>query len=158
VFAEQLARRMGLTAAGRPHVTIQELPAQMAFFDFMAKNGFPSPVRPTHAIHVDLGTIGNKDRSLVAFVVSDRGSWYEVHTCPTPDGVAQFRARKAREGEERSKATELAASLQGPLRAEIMTLLKAGQKVSAIKRYREATGVDLALAKRVVEALESSTR
>lgn len=31
-------------------------------------------------------------------------------------------------------------------------------EVSAIKRYREATGVDLALAQRVVEVLQAGTR
>jgi amino acid transporter len=40
----------------------------MGLFDFMAKNGYPYPVRPTHAIHVDLGWTGKKHRSLVAFV------------------------------------------------------------------------------------------
>ncbi len=158
VFAEQFARRLGLVPARTPQVTVQELPPQMALFEYMAKNGFPAPVRPTHAIHVDLGQIGTKDRSLVAFVAPERGSWYEVHPCPTADGVAQFRARKARDTDEKAKANELATSLRDPLRAEIVALLRSGQKVGAIKRYQEATGVGLAMAKRVVEGLESSSR
>ena len=158
VFAEQFARRQGLVAARRPQVTIQELPRQMALFEYMAKNGFPSPVRPTHALHVDLGTIGTKDRSLVAFIALERGSWYEVHPCPTAEGVAQFRARRVRDAEEQSKAKELATSLGDPLRSELRALLGGGKKIGAIKRYQEATGVSLAMAKRVVEALESSTR
>jgi hypothetical protein len=158
VFADRVAWRQGIVTARKPYVTIQELPSQMKLFDHMAKNGYPTPVRPTHAIHVDLGRVGKTDRSLIAFVVSERGSWYEVDPCPTREAVAQFRANKVREAAERSKANELATSLRGPLRAEIIALLKEGQKVGAIKRYRDATGVDLAMANRVVEALESSTR
>lgn len=158
VFAEQLTRRQGVVAERRPRVTIQELPPQMAFFEYMAKNGYPSPVRPTHAIHVDLGQIGNKDRSLVAFVASQGGGWYEVFPCPTPAAVTQFRARKAREAEEQAKANELLTTLRNPLRGEIVALLNGGQKIGAIKKYQEATGVDLAMAKRVIEALQSSTR
>jgi ribosomal protein L7/L12 len=40
------------------------------------------------------------------------------------------------------------------LNAELLDLLAAGQKLEAIKRYREATGAGLAAAKDAVEALE----
>ena len=40
------------------------------------------------------------------------------------------------------------------LDAELRALLTAGRKIEAIKRYREATGADLAAAKNTVEALE----
>lgn len=40
------------------------------------------------------------------------------------------------------------------LSTELRDLLAAGQKIEAIKRYREATGVGLAEAKEAVEALE----
>jgi ribosomal protein L7/L12 len=41
------------------------------------------------------------------------------------------------------------------LRAELQALLAAGQKLEAVRRYREATGCDLLTARQAVEALES---
>lgn len=44
------------------------------------------------------------------------------------------------------------------LEAELRALLAEGQKLEAIRRYREATGAELAAAKEAVEALEREQR
>lgn len=49
--------------------------------------------------------------------------------------------------------TESTAQLSEEARAEIGALLEKGRKIEAIKRYREATGVGLAEAKKAVEAM-----
>ncbi len=41
--------------------------------------------------------------------------------------------------------------------AEIVTLIRAGQKIEAIKRYRALHGVDLKAAKDAVDALEATS-
>lgn len=156
-FADMFARHQGLSAP-EPQVLVESLPATLQLFDFMAKEGFGYPVRPTHVFHVDVISTGNKQRSLGAFSVLLDGSWYEVLPCPTAEAAAQYRAKKAQAAADEAKARELARSMRDPLRAEIVGLLREGKKVSAIKKYREATGVDLAMAKRVVEALESRPR
>jgi len=49
-------------------------------------------------------------------------------------------------------------SSSGSHDAELLSLLCQGEKIAAIKRYRQQTGVGLAEAKSAVEALESSGR
>ena len=50
---------------------------------------------------------------------------------------------------------DLASSVKEPLLSELKAMLREGQKVSAIRKYRDASGADLSTAKRVVELLES---
>ena len=56
------------------------------------------------------------------------------------------------------RAKDLAAALQEPLRGEISALVKAGEKIDAIKHYQAASGEDLTIAKSVVEVLEAGGR
>ena len=50
------------------------------------------------------------------------------------------------------------AQLSDPQRQSIEAAIFAGNKIEAIKLYREATGVGLAEAKQAVEAMEASLR
>jgi hypothetical protein len=52
-----------------------------------------------------------------------------------------------------AKARDLAASIQEPLRAEMLALIKGDRQMSAAKRYSDATHVDFSMARRVVDAL-----
>ena len=156
-FADVFAQHHGL-AAREPQVLVESLPPALPLFDFMAKQGFDYPVRPSHLFHVDVISTGDQQRRLGAFSVLLDGSWYEVLPCPTAEAAAQYRAKKAQLAADETKARELAASMHDPLRAEIVALLNEGKKVSAIKKYSEVTGVDISMAKRVVEALQSQLR
>jgi ribosomal protein L7/L12 len=61
-----------------------------------------------------------------------------------------------RDGREPERAAPAAATHagSGDTLTRVTALLAAGQKIEAIKLYREATGVDLKAAKDAVEALE----
>jgi hypothetical protein len=156
-FADLFARHHGLSTR-QPQVLVESLPPAALLFDFIAKQGFTYPVRPTHVFHVDVISTGDDQRRLGAFSVLVDGSWYEVLPCPNAEAAARYRTKKAQAATDDAKARELAASMRDPLRAEIVALLKEGKKVSAIKKYGEVTGVDLAMAKRVVEAVRAQLR
>jgi ribosomal protein L7/L12 len=51
-------------------------------------------------------------------------------------------------------ATDAAATAAPPTEADLESLVRQGQKIEAIKRYRAQTGVGLAEAKAAVEAIE----
>ena len=51
-----------------------------------------------------------------------------------------------------------AADIPEPLLSALQALIDAGQKIEAIKRYRFASGADLATAKGVVDALAAGQR
>jgi hypothetical protein len=156
IFQDVFSRHQGLVVRD-PRITVESLPPTLKLFDFMAKQGLDYPVRPTHAFYVDLST-ATDGRLLAAFSVLLDRSWYEVLPCPTAEAVVRYREKKAKDTADETKARELAASVRDPLRAELLALLKEGKSVSAMKKYAEVTGVDLAMARRVVKAMESPPR
>jgi hypothetical protein len=111
-------------------------------------------LKPTHLIQVSLRRDEFKSRTLLVQVAEDNGAWFEVIPCPVPDVLETMRAGAAVDRAEAAKADSLLASMSGPLRAELAALLKQGKKVSAISRCREISGVDLSVARRVIELLE----
>lgn len=56
------------------------------------------------------------------------------------------------------RTTAVSTALTAALLAELEALLRAGKKVSAVKAYRDATGVGLKEAKDAVDALEAATK
>jgi len=69
----------------------------------------------------------------------------------TPEAWAK-REKKLGETEKKNAA---APKPEGPLREELLDLLKSGRKIKAIMRYREETGVGVAAAKGVIDELEA---
>ena len=149
-------RRTGQVASN-PRLSVEKLPEKFEMVTAMEKHGWHYSVRPTHAFHIDLVSTGFKQSMIVAFAALDNGVWYEVLPCPSKQALAEMRAAQARDDAEWAKARELAASIQNPLRAELLTLLQHDRPVSAAKRYSEAAHVDLTLATRVVDVLEKGT-
>jgi len=146
-------RRVGKDAVN-PHLSVELLPEKFEMIDAMNAHGFTYAVRPTHAFHIDLVSTGPKQSMIVAFAALDNGTWYEVLPCPSGKALDEMRLAQRRDEAEWTKARQLAASLQDPLRAEVLAFLKKDRPVSAAKRYAEATHSDLALASRVVDVLE----
>jgi ribosomal protein L7/L12 len=112
------------------------------------------PLKPAHLIQVNLRLNEFKSKVLLVQVAQDNGSWFEVISCPVSEVLQTMRAAAIRERAEAARAETLLSSMRDPLRSELTTLLKQGKKVSAITRYREVSGEDLSVAKRVIELLE----
>jgi hypothetical protein len=111
----------------------------------------PLPVKPTHQLQIDFETGPYNSTTLVVLVAADRDGWGQVLGCPSAETVGlTLRADVEREKQEK-RAQQLALQISAPLRVEIETLVKSGKRVAAINRYAEASGEDLATARRVVE-------
>ena len=74
--------------------------------------------------------------------------------CPTAKALDDMKQGQAKSAAEMAKPRELAASMEDPLRAEILALVKEDRRLSAAKRYADATHVEFSLARGVIDALE----
>jgi len=71
-------------------------------------------------------------------------------------GAGLAEAKNAVEALERGKSTVARESVDSPFENEIVSLLKQGRKIAAIKLYREKTGVGLKEAKEFIEGLAAN--
>jgi hypothetical protein len=158
-FANTIARRQGRTTAG-PAVTVESLPPRLALAEAAIGIGLRFPVRPTHAFHIDLVTTASNADALVAFAVEEHGTWYEVLMCPSAQAVADFRAENAKAKSDSVKAQKLVKAMRDSVRAELVGLVKDGRTTTAVLRFADASGVEIGVARRVVEflALEPISR
>lgn len=111
------------------------------------------PLRPTHQLQIDFATGSNSSTSIVVLLVQDGASWYEVLPCPRPDAIASVRAAEANRADHEQRVKSLVAKLADPLRSEIVALARKGQRIDAIRKYRDISGEDLSTAKSVVDTL-----
>ena len=111
------------------------------------------PVTPTHQVQIDFTTSPFSSTSIVVLATQDGKRWYEVLPCPTPETLVGVKKSSAESDRQNQRIQELAANLTEPLRAELLTLLKTGRRVDAIRKYASATGEELVIAKGVVELL-----
>ena len=111
------------------------------------------PVRPTHQLQIDFDTGPNSSTSIVLLIVRDGTSWYEVLPCPRPETIASVRTAEASRAEQEQRVKSLISKLADPLRGEIIALARQGQRIDAIRKYRDASGEDLSTAKSVVDTL-----
>jgi hypothetical protein len=114
---------------------------------------FDYPVTPTHILQFDYSTKPFSSTTLVLSIVKEGSRWYEVLPCPQPEAVSMAKSNEAKTRELEARAKALAAELRDPLRTEIISLAKQGHSIDAMKRYAEASGEDLTVAKSVVELL-----
>lgn len=117
-------------------------------------NGLAYPDRPSHAFQINVISSGPNQYAITALAVRENGIWYEVLPCPSAKSLETLRAVKLQSAADSMRARQLADSLQDPLRTEVLMLLQEAGAVSAAQRYSEAAQVDLAMARRVVKALE----
>jgi hypothetical protein len=131
--------------------TKMQLSTGNAFSPAEAK--FDYPVRPTHILQIDYSSRPFSSTSIVLSIVEDGGRWYEVLPCPQPEAVSMAKANAAKSKELEVRTKRLAAELQDPLRAEIISLARDGRRIDAVKKYAAASGEELAVADAVVELL-----
>ncbi|MEW5978702.1 MAG: hypothetical protein AB1898_23130 [Acidobacteriota bacterium] len=138
-------------APGEVRATIQELPSEKPEPGTALRSNCPDP---THVIQLDFSSGPFKSATVLVNVAAERGSWFEVPGCPTAEILQKFRAKRKQQDAETARAETLFSTLNDPLLGKLKALLKEGRKVSAITRYRDVSGEDLSMAKRVVELLE----
>jgi len=115
------------------------------------------PVRPSHTLQIDFEDGAYSGITIIRYAFDDGGAWHTVIGCPTPEAVAMFREARVRAEQQAARARELAAQAPADLRTEIEALMTEGKRIAAIKRYAEAAGVGLALARDVVELIAGAT-
>jgi hypothetical protein len=157
-YFDMIFQRRVKKDSANPHLRVEKLSEKVDMIDMMAARGWNYPVRPTHAFHIDLVSTGPKQSMIVVFSAANNGAWYEVLPCPTGKALVEMRQAKARDEAQWAKARRLAAAMRDPLRAEVLAFIKQDRRVSAAKRYAEATHSDLTLASRVVDVLEGRKR
>ena len=138
----------------KQYLTVRKVEATYKILPESALTGMTYPLKPTHLIQVNLRVDEFKSKILHVQVAQDNGSWFEVISCPVPEVLQTMRASAIRESAEVARAETLLSSMRDPLRSELTALLNQGKKVSAITRYREVSGEELSVAKRVIELLD----
>ncbi len=139
---------------GKQYLTARTAEATFKILPESALTGMSYPLKPTHLIQVHLRLDEFKGKTLLVQVGPDNGLWFEVISCPTLEVLRNMRAAAINERAEVARAEALLTSLRDPLLSELTALLKQDKKVSAILRFREVSGEDLSVAKRVIELLE----
>ena len=115
------------------------------------------PARPTHTVQIDYEKSENKGVTLVRWVVVEEGKWWLCQPIPTAEALAKRREMKNEAKRRQARAAELKAELKDPLLAELEDFLEQGQKIQAMKHYRDTTGEGLAMAKAVVELIQAES-
>jgi hypothetical protein len=95
------------------------------------------------------------DAGLCAEAIAIPGMRWVLLCCVVvPIGAGFWAARRDRQRRERAALTaQLAAPSRDDIPADVMELLAADERIRAIKRYRELTGVGLREAKAVIDSL-----
>lgn len=131
-------------------VTMNPVPGDAAL---MSDGRSDYPLRPTQQLQIDFETGPYRSTSIILSIARDGAEWREVLPCPRPEAIAGIRAVEAERAQQEQRVRSLIVKLVDPLRAEIIALARKGQRIDAIKKYREATGEDLSTAKSVVDLL-----
>jgi hypothetical protein len=154
-FDEALSRQLRYTIPpGKPEAQLSRIPPEP--LPFTAQ--FDYPLRPTREVRLSFEDGKNTSGTLFAYIAHDAGRWAELLPCPKPETVARMRAAQEEKARRDRRAEELAAALPGPARADLVSLVKGGRRVEAIRQYASTSGEDLAMAKRVVELVAPEER
>jgi hypothetical protein len=113
------------------------------------------PVRPTRILQIEYFTGATRSAAIVLAIVKDGSKWVQVLPCPSPEAVKRILAEQAEAKAWHQRVQQLVSDLADPLRSEIETLLKKGQRFDAARKYQEASGEDLAVAVSVIDSLVS---
>ena len=151
-FNTIFARRVGRVAK-YPHLSARKL-KDLGMINAAKHNGLAYPDRPSHAFEINLVSSGPRQHAITAFAVRVNGIWYEVLPCPSAKSLEVMKEAKLRAVADSIKAREVADTLQNPLRAELVALMKDEGSVSAAQHYSAVAQIDLAMARRILKAIE----
>ena len=127
--------------------------------DVLPLNGYATfPIRPTHQIQIEYSSGAENSGTVLLWLVSKNGHWYNDEPCINSIIIKQFHDDlpniKARERATKS----LVAQIQGPLLSELKSLLKQGKDATASHRYAQAAGKDNDTSLMVIEELAFQMR
>jgi hypothetical protein len=111
------------------------------------------PVRPTHLLQIDYETGPTAGQTLVLQVARSGARWYVIAVCPKPATLGEIGAAKKAEGERAQQVRARIDGMPPALRQAVLDLVKQGQRIAAIRHYEREAGVDLTMAKDVVDRL-----
>jgi hypothetical protein len=115
------------------------------------------PVPPAQQLQIEYQQEEDSG-TLIVYLVQENGRWLQDDPCATEQTLKEFRddepARKQRIAEHKA----LAAAIKGPLRSELIGLLREHKTSTATKRYQEASGKDYETCMFVIYELEPEAR
>jgi hypothetical protein len=114
---------------------------------------FSYPVQATHQLDILSREGPETATAAVLFIVDTRSGWYALIPCPKPGAEAWVEGQLSTRSRQQARADSLASTLADPLRSELLELLRARKKVSAVFRYIDVAHVDTSTAYLVVGAL-----
>lgn len=112
--------------------------------------GLSYPVKPTHQLQIDFNESEYSSVTIIRKLVQEGDSFYETLGCPSAEAVAKFREIKLKKDADHLRAKELFYELKDPLFSELTNLINEGREMEAWRKYSEATGETLAMAKEVL--------
>jgi ribosomal protein L7/L12 len=119
---------------------------------------FDYAVVPTHTLQLEYKAATGTLTAIIVNAVNEGGAWYEVTPCPKAATIALIQAAKQRRLQHEARVDALVAAIPPALKSEVLSLVATGKKISAVERYRAATGEDLTTATDVVERLSGTSR
>lgn len=112
-------------------------------------------VKPERELHIDYQYPNTNDGGqLILWLVRQNGRWMSDFPCMTEQGIKDFRDNAA----AREHYKTIATAIKDPLRAQLITMLRAHQLGEAAERYQKATGSDMPTCMRVIASLQDQVQ
>jgi hypothetical protein len=159
-FDQDISRRMRyVPGTGYKVASLQPADPKQTFgAAFLPADGFEYPAKPAYVVQVDFESTngGTSSYSMLLEIAPDHGSWYWFGPCLNAKGL-EFIRQRMQEGErQRAEARKRVSELKDPLLSDLKHLLKAHDRMGAIKTYRKETGAELTTAVQVIDELEEA--
>jgi hypothetical protein len=146
---DQIARGM-MRESVPPDYVVSLMPVNEGNLKALASQAY-FLVKPQRELHIDYQYPDTNDGGqLVLWLVHQGGRWMGDFPCMTEASLKDFRDSAA----AREHYRTVAAAVKGPLRSELLAMLRKHQSGEAAERYQKATGSDMRTAMLVVNALQ----
>jgi hypothetical protein len=113
------------------------------------------PVRPTHTLQIDFHIQPWSSTSIQLSIVKKGSVWYEVLPCPSAEDMNRMQAMEEESKAYDQRVRQIIANLAERLRGDLEALVRNGQRDTAVRKYQEVSGEDIAIAVFVIERLVS---
>jgi hypothetical protein len=93
--------------------------------------------------------------SIQLSIVKKGSVWYEVLPCPSAEDMNRMQAMEEESKAYDQRVRQIIANLAERLRGDLEALVRNGQRDTAVRKYQEVSGEDIAIAVSVIERLVS---